>query len=365
MITFVDATTSEHARGIGTVIEGVTTEWSGNPRVVIAWGPSARPDLDAAVRKVRVARTRPGRLLYQRVGLPLDVARMRRRGWPIERILLLDAYIPLSLVRRASRAGYAVLVHDALPLTHPHFWPPAKRLVKRAAFLSLRRARPLVFTSSEHNADEIERLLEIEARVVHFGCGQLSDAEADTARRYPLAKRDPYFVTVGAFDPRKNLALLVDSFEQLARLEVEFSLHLVGGSPHVGAGSGAYEALLRERIARSTAANRIVVHRDLDRAETIGLVRHATALALPSLAEGFGLPIIEALALGTPIVAGDLPEIRSWAGDAIHYASPHRPSEWVDPLLASVNASEERRRAGQEFASAYRWKACAAALLEW
>jgi glycosyltransferase involved in cell wall biosynthesis len=358
MTTFVDATTSEHARGIRTVIDRVTDEMRSHARVLVARGASARPNVVYAHR-VPMARTRPGRLLYQRLLLPLEVARLRRHGKSIERIVLLDAYIPLPLVRRASRAEYAVLVHDALPLTHPHYWPPAKRLVKRAAFRSLQRARPLVFTSTDHNASEIERLLGIEARVVPFGCGQLADVEAEAARHEGLADRDPYFVAVGAFEPRKNLLSLIETFEQLHRLETGFSLHLVGG------GARAYEALLRERIARSTVADRIFVHRDLGRDETIKLMKQAAAVALPSLAEGFGLPIIEALALGTPVVASDLPEIRSWAADAIHYASPHEPADWVEPLLAAADATEQKRRAGQEFASSYRWKECATALLDW
>jgi glycosyltransferase involved in cell wall biosynthesis len=327
--------------------------------VLIAHGPSALPD-GIGAHSVPVAGTRPGRLIYQRLLLPLDVARLKRRGTPIDRIVLLDAYIPLQPARRASRgAEYAVLVHDALPLTHPHFWPAAKRLVKRAAFSSLRRARPVLFTSTEHNAKEISRLLEIDLRVVRFGCGQLSDAEADAARTDPLAERERHFVAVGAFEPRKNLFSLLESFEQLLRIEPDFDLHLIGG------GSSEYEALLRERIARSPAADRIFMHRDLGRVETIGLMRQATALALPSLAEGFGLPIIEALALGTPVVASDLPAIRSWAGDAIGYASPQQPADWVEPLLAAASVTEEQRRAGQQFASGYRWNACAMALLDW
>lgn len=364
MTTFVDATTSEHARGIGTVIDRVIDEMSNDARVLIARGPSPRPD-GPPPHTVNIAGTRPGRLLYQRLLLPFDVARLKRDGAAIDRIVLLDAYIPLPLAREASRAEYAVLVHDVLPLTHPQFWPPAKRLVKRAAFGSLQRARPLVFTSTRHNAAEIQRLLEIEARVVPFGCGQLSDLESEAARHDPLAERDQYIVAIGAFDPRKNLFALLESFDQLQRLEPRLALHLVGGSPVVGGGSQSYEAQLRERVARSAAADRIVIHRDLDRVETIRLITHASALAHPSLAEGFGLPIIEALALGTPVVASDLPEIRSWAGDAIRYASPHEPSDWIEPLLTSALVTDEQRRAGQDFARAFRWKACANSLLEW
>lgn len=357
MNTFVDATTSEHARGIGTVIDRLTSEMSSEDGVLVARGPSA--PAGARTHTVGLARTRPGRLLYQRALLPLDVAELKRRGNPIDRIVLLDAYMPLPVVRRVSRTEYAVLVHDALPLTHPHFWPPAKRLVKRAAFHSLRRARPTVFTSTEHNAEEVKRLLKVEARVVPFGCGQLRDVEADAARRAELPQRDQHLVAVGAFEPRKNLLALIESFEQVQRREPGFKLHLVGG------GSRGYEDRLRERIRRSTAVDRIFLHRDLERGETIRLMSRATALAFPSLAEGFGLPILEALALGTPVVASDLPEIRSWAGDAIQYASPHEPADWVEPLLAAAAATEEQRRAGQEFASAFRWKTTVRALLDW
>ena len=220
-----------------------------------------------------------------------------------------------------------------------------------------------MFTSTEHNAKEIERCSGSRRRsFVSVAASSLTEADVAGASHSLTSQ---YFVAVGAFDPRKNLLSLIESFERLVRLEPGFSLHLVGGSPLVGDSSGPYEASLRERIARSPATESIVVHRDLDRADTIRLIRHATALALPSLAEGFGLPIIEALALGTPVVASDLPEIRSWAGDAIGYASPHEPADWVEPLLASAQTTEEQRRAGQGFASAYRWKACANALLEW
>lgn len=364
MTIFVDATTSEHARGIGTVIERVTGEMSADERVIIARGPSA-PREGVALHTVGITATRPGRLLYQRLLLPFDVARLRRRGMAIDQVVLLDAYIPLPLAREASRAKYGVLVHDALPVTHPHFWPPATRLVKKAAFLSLQQARPLVFTSTEHNAKAIQRLLKVETRVAPFGCGQLTDLESEAARHDPLVQREQYLVAIGAFEPRKNLLSLIESFERVQQVAPDFSLHLVGGGRVVGSSSRGYEALLSERLARSTAASKIFVHRDLDRAGAIRLIRHASVLALPSLAEGFGLPIIEALALGTPVVASDLPEIRSWADGAISYASPHEPADWVEPLLASTEVTDEKRRAGQEFASTFRWKECATSLLEW
>ena len=72
------------------------------------------------------------------------------------------------------------------------------------------------------------------------------------------------------------------------------------------------------------------------RSDVVRLIAEAGALILPSHAEGFGLPVLEALALGTPAVASDLEAIRTWAGDAIRYAPRERPADWVEPMLAAV-----------------------------
>jgi glycosyltransferase involved in cell wall biosynthesis len=345
----VDATTAQHTRGIGTVISGIVPELArAEASAIIAVGPDFPGARDPAMQRVALARTRMGRLLFQRLLLPLDVAMLNLRSRQVDRVLLLDAYLPLVRPQRGVR--YAALVHDVLPLTHPHFWPPSKRAVKRAAFASLRRSDATIFTSTEHNATAIRSLMQREARVVRFGCGQLTDAEADDALEKPLPERGSHLLYVGAFEPRKNVIGLVDVFERaVAELDVELSLLLIGE------GSTGYVRALSERIARSHLRDSIRVVRSADRATTLHTMQTATALLFPSVAEGFGLPIVEALALGTPVVASDLPEIRSWAGDAILYAPPARPLDWLDPIAIALSSDAARRRSGQELAKRFRW----------
>ena len=290
----VDATTGRHARGIGTVIDGVVPELD---------------DADIVVDSIRLARTRPGRLLYQRILLPAHLAVLRRRGYRIDRALMLDSYVPL--IRPSHDLRYAALVHDVLPLTHPQYWSPVQRAVKRAAFASLRAERPTIFTSSDYNVVEIRRLLGLEARAVDFGCGQLSDAEADARLIETLPDRKTNIVAIGTLEPRKNLLFLIDVFDELAPVLPELELRLVGS------GTPAHETALRARVQRSPVRDRIHIGPIRSQAEALTVIASAGALVFPSLAEGFGLPVLEALALGTPVVSTDLPAVRAWAGAAV------------------------------------------------
>ena len=356
MPVLIDATTAEHTRGIGTVIEGILGGLppAATDDTIVAVGPSFEPLPGLRLRNVGIARNRPGRLLYQRLLLPIDIERLRTGQTGIDRVLLLDSYVPMLRPQRQVR--YAALVHDLLPITHPQFWPLPKRLVKQTALRSLRSARASLFTSTEYNARQIGVRLGIRARVVQFGCGQLRDEEADLALTSPLAERSPFLVYVGALEPRKDVLLLVEAFEDVERL-----LQRGLGLAIVGDGPTGYRLSLERRIARSAFRERIRIVDRASKETTVRLISQASALVFPSLAEGFGLPILEALALGTPVVARSIHEISSWAQDSITYAATGE--SWAESIAVAVESSNSKRRAGQEFARNYRWRTCAEQLL--
>ena len=359
LVLLVDATTAEHTRGIRTVTLGILNALASKSpgEVVVAAGPTVQACTSVPTRSVALARTRPGRLLYQRVLLPFDAARIGGGADRVDKVLLLDSYVPL--LRPGRRVRYGAFVHDVLPLSHPEYWPPLKRAVKHAAFGSLRRSRATLFVSTQFNADELERLLGVEARIVRYGCGQLTDSEADEALGAPLPERKPYILYVGALEPRKGLSSLLDAFELVVSRGGEHLRLTIAGS-----GSAAYTRALHERIAASRHHERVRIVARAARREILTLLSEASVLAMPTRAEGFGLPIIEALALGTPVVSSDLPAIRSWAGDAVLYAALNRPTDWVEPLFAAAEAGDARRRQGQALARSYRWRSCAEELLQ-
>jgi glycosyltransferase involved in cell wall biosynthesis len=356
-VLLVDATTAEHTRGIRTVTLGVLgslrNEDASATGIVVAAGPHVSALANLPTHNVPLARSRPGRLLYQRLLLPFDARRLGKRGNLVDRILLMDAYAPL--VGLSSDVQYAALVHDTLPLSHPQYWPLSKRLVKREAFRSLRRRRAIMFTSTEYNAREIRRLVGTDAQVVRFGCGQLTDAEANASLHQPLPERKPYLLYVGAIEPRKGVLELLEIFERVRDVRSDLRLVIAGG------GRGAYAREFANRVAAHHGAD-VEIVRDPGRHEAVDLLSHAAALVLPARAEGFGLPIIEAMALGTPVVATALPAIRSWADTAIGYAPRERPRNWVEPILHAVEASVDERRRAQQFVRDYRWRVCADAL---
>ena len=146
----------------------------------------------------------------------------------------------------------------------------------------------------------------------------------------------PYFVCIGTIEARKNHRLLLDLWQ---RLTVELGdaaplLRLIG---QCGFGS--------ERIADSLQAlrGRVIEHRDLPDAAMASVLHGARALLLPSLAEGFGLPVIEALALGVPVLCSNLPALREAGGGMPDYLDPTEDAAWHRAILDYAENSPARQ----------------------
>jgi len=140
-------------------------------------------------------------------------------------------------------------------------------------------------------------------RVVHHGARGLS---------FPNVAREPVILHVGALQTRKNIARLVEAFETL---DESWRLVLAGA-----AGFGA--AGILERIARSPARARIEMPGYVTPAELAIWYARATVFAFPSLDEGFGMPLLEAMAAGTPVVTSNRSALPEVAGDAALLVDP-------------------------------------------
>ena len=358
MRLLIDATTAQHARGgIGVVAQGLLGALQGRDDVeaTILAGPYTDVGSLPSWHPPLVART-PARIAFQRVALPAVTAIGGRWLGHPQRVLLLDSYVPMWRVPRQP-AQLATFVHDVLPLTHPEYFARRKDVAKRLAFDAIRRQRPLVFTSCEFTAAEIRRELGVDPVVAEFGCGQLRDEEADELLASRPTERARYFLYVGALEARKDLRTLVQGFARLAAKEEGVRLAFVG---NWRTDEGRAFRKWAETVGGSGV--RFLGKRSSD--EVFELMRRACAVVYPSLAEGFGLPVLEAMATGTPVISTDIPVIRSWALDGPLYFTAG-DSESLEATLAEAlrAASSARIARGKDIAERFRWSRFADRLL--
>lgn len=296
-------------------------------------------------RGTRRARLKaPARLLHQ--------AWTRSNHPPVELLTgRLDVFHAGNFVLPPTRrAAGVVTVHDLAFLHHPETLAPAVAHYGRLVPRSVARAERVV-TVSQAVAAELVSLLGVDpARIVVAPHGvddawrAATPADAATLSRLGLPAR--YVLFVGNAEPRKNLVTLLEAHEQARRQEP-------GVPPLVIAGPAGWG----ERFGGWVPDPRHVVRAGFLRDDDLrGVVAGAVALCMPSVYEGFGLPILEACAAGTRVLASDVPAHAELLGKA-DVLGPTDVDAWAAGLVAAGAVSEDDtdRLARQEVAAPYTW----------
>jgi glycosyltransferase involved in cell wall biosynthesis len=260
------------------------------------------------------------------------------------------------------------VVHDLTVLSHPE-WHAARTLL---GFLPLwektvERAARFLCVSEATARDLAARYPETSGRVrvARNGVDALftpaTDPAAAERARHRFAGGHRYILYLGTLEPRKNIETLVAACERLwARRRSRPDLVLAGGA-------GWKASSLRRRIARSPFREKIHVAGYTSRAVALDAYRAAEAFAYPSLAEGFGLPVAEAMACGTPVVASDIAALREVAGDAALFAPPQDSealARAIERVLEDESTRQRLRAAGPERAALFTWEESAERTLE-
>ena len=234
---------------------------------------------------------------------------------------------PRVLARLAERGmAPVVMVHDLIPINFPEYCaPPAKARHQRRMAEIIEHAR-LVITNSATTAAEVAdyaALLNRKTPATQVAPLGIETAFFDDTQPWTPAR--PYFVCVGTLEARKNVAFLLAAWRRLAERLGSETPRLV----LVGRRGWENEAVI-DHLQRSEAVIRLVHEvSDLSDRELARLVGGAAALLSPSLAEGFDLPVVEALAIGTPVIASDIPVHRELAGDAATLIDPLDGPAWI------------------------------------
>jgi alpha-1,3-rhamnosyl/mannosyltransferase len=270
------------------------------------------------------------------------------------RVLFAPNYLFPPLFRFARGARVAT-IHDLGLFKVP--WavrPDSAEALRERLDRTLFEADLLLTPSEAVRRELIERGISPDrARAIHHGTGTMSE---DAAGDLPPGAPPRYALHVGTVEPRKNVPALLAAWRLLrARRIAPPALVLCGGW-----GWKAEE--IRKEIAEAMREGWAVHLGYVGPGELSALYRGAELVALPSFYEGFGLPAIEALKAGAPLVASDLPVLREVAGDAALYAPPDRPDLWADriaELLADSGLRDELRRKGRERAARFDWRRAA------
>ena len=255
-----------------------------------------------------------------------------------------------------------VTLHDLAFLLYPETHTTASRAYYAASGESARRAERVIAVSQRTASDAV-RLLGVdparmrvvpEAAAPTFTPRSRSAFDA-LAGRLDLAST-PYVLFVGTLEPRKNVTLLLEAF-QLARRHVDAQLLLVGGR-------GWLDEPIFARHAQLGLGNAARFLGPLGEEDLAVLYSHAGALVLPSLYEGFGLPVLEAMACGAPVIcsnAGPLPDLTS---DAAMLLPPEDAAAWARAIvhvLTEPHRADTLRQKGFLRARSFSWQRTALA----
>ena len=327
---------------------------------------AARDDLDLAVfaalgsfgvldapglrlRPVRAAGIgRPARIAWTQLAAGRAA---RRRG--VQLLHGLHYELPLR-----ARLPTVVTVHDLTLVTHPEWHEAAK---VRYFGWALRRAvagADRVLCVSATTARDLAEHLGVDGGrvdVTPLGTDLVPASDEEVAQlRARLGLDGPYLLGLGTLEPRKDLPTLVRAFAAVAA-ELPHTLVLAGLA---GWGSGE----LSEAVAASGAAERVRLTGYVPEPDKAALLTGADLLAYPSRYEGFGLPVLEAMACGTPVVTttgGSLPEVAGDAALLVPPGDPERLAAAVLELLGDQAAWADQARRGRARAAAFTWERCA------
>lgn len=262
---------------------------------------------------------------------------------------------------RPRRGKLTATIHDLTCWVMPQFHTAANvEADMRFAERILKRADGLIAVSEHSRKDAMEYLGIPGERIVTIHSGvpaaYFEAKVGDVPRRHGLAK--PYVLFVGTIEPRKNLDRLLDAWERMPG-ELQRAFDLVVAGPAGWASP--------ETRARLTGRKGVRVMGYVPEADLPGLTAGAVVFAYPSLYEGFGFPVAQAMAAGVPVLASRVSALPEVVGEGGLLVDPLEVDEIAEGLEKLLNQAELRRRlgaAGRARAEQYRWERCAAKSLE-
>ncbi|MGH3133722.1 MAG: glycosyltransferase family 4 protein [Gaiellaceae bacterium] len=328
--------------GIGNYIRGSLAglvQASGGRHEIVAFAPTSirGPDrigialegIDVELRTWRLPLSHALRTAWSRASRP-----------PTERLLgPFDVLHFSDWMYPPQRAGVrATTIHDLVPLRHPEWVTPRTRSMHGRKYRDAARTCDVVFVNSAYTGRDVTDMLGVPAERVLVAHPAAKDEFTADGPASDLGA--PYVLTVATREPRKNLQALVEAHGLLGN---ELLLAVAGSE-----GWGDQPELAGPRIRRLGFVSD---------EELAGLYRGAAAAVYPSRFEGFGIPVIEAMACGCPVVVSAHPSLDEASGGAAVRADPDDPAAIAAAIERAISDRASVAAAGLEHASGFTWRA--------
>ncbi|MGI8420764.1 MAG: glycosyltransferase family 4 protein [Gaiellaceae bacterium] len=297
--------------------------------------PEALAGLDVDLRLVTLPVAHAWRTAWSRLGRPAA-----------ERFLgAFDVLHFTDWMYPPQRAGLrSTMVHDLVPVRFPEWAQSRTRSMHGAKYRHMAERCDVILTNSRYTADDVVEYYGVPRERLHVAYPGADGFSPDGERR-ELGR--PFALTVATLEPRKNLGTLVDAYRLL---DSELALAVVGG-----AGWGAQPQLDVAGVERLD----YVPNEQLPE-----LYRAASVFVYPSRFEGFGMPVIEAMASGVPVVCSSHPSMDEACGDAAVRADPDDPAALAVAIERALAERDRLVPLGLDHARRFTWRATGEAMLE-
>lgn len=326
-----------------------------NEYVVFVRPESPVPDHWQHLKHVQVERTWTKTRSWHYLGRDLEPIKHRLRAW-----FSLSGYVP-----RTPGIVKGSLVHDIFWRKYPETYTQLDIDIHEKMAQNIARYSTFIASNSEATANDFSNTFSVPRNrfvTLPFGVGQANSFVPHATQRPDVLPIDhDYLFTISTLEPRKNLPRLFEAFAKLIRWPEYSGLDLV-----VAGAKGWKTEGIGVRVKELGLENRVHFLGFVPDEIVPGLFQHARLAITPSLDEGFGVPVLEAMTYGALIASSDTPALREIGGDVPYYFDPRDDDSMVEGIVKALSAADRERRIerGISRAETFSWDASAAKVLE-